>query len=229
MRLLNSSDEAVLDRPAWPPSKDRPWPDWTGRAVAIVASGPSAKAANPAQLQGRLPVLAIKRSWELAPFCEAIYGCDAGWWQHVNGLPQYAGLKLSYDRVAIDAYALKRVSIPDKLSNALRFGETGAVGSAGNSGFQALNLAAQWGATRILLVGFDLHARGGVHWYGRNTAMRMSNPDEGNFARWRPAFDAAAPVLKARGIEVIDAAPQGALRAYPKMSIEQALERWEIA
>jgi hypothetical protein len=229
MRLLNSSDEAVLNRAAGPLSKDRPWPDWTGQTVAIVASGPSAKAADPGQLNGRIPVLAIKRSWELVPFCEAIYGCDAGWWLHVNGLPEYAGLKLSYDRTAIDAYGLKRVSIPDKGTGALRFAETGVVGSAGNSGFQALNLAAQWGAKRILLVGFDMHDKGGVHWYGRNTGQRMSNPDEQNFRRWRVAFTAAAPVLTARGIEVVDAAPKGALTAFRKRTIAEALKEWELS
>ena len=39
--------------------------------------------------------------------------------------------------------------------NRMLFGETGTVGWGGNSGFQAINLALQFGAARLLLVGFD--------------------------------------------------------------------------
>ena len=43
------------------------------------------------------------------------------------------------------------------------------IGGGGNSGFQALNLALQWGARKIILVGFDLTDENGLHWYGRNS------------------------------------------------------------
>lgn len=205
------------------------WPDWTGRAVAIVASGPSARAAGVDRLKGLMPVLAIKRSWELAPFAEAVYCCDGAWWRSVNGLPEFGGLKLSYEPAACDAYRLKRVFIPQKLSNALAFEEVGVVGAGGNSGFQALNLAAQWGATRILGVGFDCHDRGGPHWYGRNTAMNMTNPDEDNFRRWRLAFDGAAKDLNERGIEFVNASPTSTLKAFRRLTIEETLCEWGLA
>ena len=39
----------------------------------------------------------------------------------------------------------------------------------GNSGFQAINLAFLWGATRIILLGFDCKAVAGKdHWFGQH-------------------------------------------------------------
>ena len=73
------------------------WPNWTGKAVAIVASGPSVDRKAVAALEGRLTVLAIKHNHELAPFAQVIYGCDYPWWAMVRGLPAFPGLKLSYD------------------------------------------------------------------------------------------------------------------------------------
>lgn len=204
------------------------WPDWRGRAVAIVASGPSAKQAGVGALKGRLPVLAIKKSIELAPFADVVYGCDGPWWRDVRGLPQFNGLKLSYDAQACDQYGLRSVRIPDKLSNRLRFDQVGTVGAGGNSGFQALNLAAQFGARRILLVGFDIHGRGGEHWYGRNNWGFASNPTEDNYRRWRAAFETAAADLADRRIEVINASLLSDLKCFPRMRIAEALESWKL-
>lgn len=109
----------------------------------------------------------------------------------------------------------------------MAFDEVGTIGGGGNSGFQALNLAAQLGATRMVLVGFDMNSQSGVHWYGRNNWPMANNPDAPQMTRWARAFDAAAPILAARGVEVVNASPHSALTAFPKMSTEEALARWQ--
>lgn len=202
------------------------WPDWTGQVAAIVASGPSAKNVEASELQGRTKVVAIKKSFDLVPFADAVYGCDFPWWRSVQGLPNFTGLKLCYDARA-SAFGCRKVDITLK-QDGLLFGPTGHVGSGGNSGFQALNLALQFGASRVLLIGFDLHDRGGVHWYGRNNAVGMSNPGESNFRRWRSAFDGAAPVLAARGVEVVNASPASDLKAFPRRGVAETLEAWGV-
>lgn len=206
----------------------KPWPNWRGKAVAIVASGPSAKKAGVGALKGRLPVLAIKKSIELAPFADVVYGCDGPWWRDVRGLPAFKGVRICYDVQACDQYGLQRVEIPDKLSNRLLFGEVGKIGAAGNSGFQAINLALQFGARRLLLIGFDVHGRSGEHWYGRNGWGFANNPTDDNYRRWRAAFEAAAVDISERGIEVINASPYSDLRCFPKMTISEALEIWRL-
>jgi len=205
------------------------WPDWKDYAVAIIASGPSAKKAGVERLKGRMPVLAIKGNIELAPFADVVYGCDFPWWRSVDGLPRFKGLKLAYDPRAVDQHGCRKVEIPDKKSDRLLFDKIGTVGAGGNSGFQALNLAAQWGATGILLIGFDMHDRAGKHWYGRNTAYQTSNPDEDNFRRWRAAFDNAAPDLAARGIDVVNASPSSDLKVFRRLSVDETLAEWGLA
>jgi hypothetical protein len=204
------------------------WPDWNGKACAIIASGPSAKTANVGLLKGKLPVLAIKQNVELAPWADAVYGCDGPWWRQVRGLPKFAGLKLCYDTAACDEFRLRKVEIPDKQSNRLLFGEIGIVGAAGNSGFQALNLAAQFGAARILLIGFDVHSRGGEHWYGRNNWGFANNPTEDNYRRWRAAFDWAAGDLAELGIDVVNASWVSDIKNFRRSSVEQTLAAWGL-
>lgn len=205
------------------------WPDWSGETAAIIASGPSAKNANISLLKGMTRVIAIKKSVELAPFADVVYGCDAPWWRSVQGLPKFQGLKLAYDRgVCGSQYGIRMVEIEDPTSNDLKFGVTGNVGAGGNSGFQALNLAIQFGATRIILIGFDLRGDSGEHWYGRNNWAMANNPVDSVYKRWVTAFTSAAPVLSARGIRVINASPISALQCFPKMSIEDALSHWRL-
>jgi hypothetical protein len=203
------------------------WPDWSGEAVAIIASGPSAKKAGVEALKDRMRVVAIKRCIELAPFADAVYGCDWPWWRSVRGLPDYKGAKWSYAPQACDQFGAKRVKISID-ANELLFDEVGHVGSGGNSGFHALNLVSQFGASRILLVGFDVHDRGGVHWYGRNIALGMSNPSEHNFRRWRGAFETAAKQLAARGVEVVNASPVSDIKGFPKAGLAETLEAWRL-
>lgn len=97
------------------------------------------------------------------------------------------------------------------------------IGWGGNSGFQAVNLAAHFGTKRIILVGFDMRVDLGVHWHGDHRAG-LNNPTPSSVERWRWILDRAAPDLAERGIEVVNASPVSALTAYPKIDLRQALE-----
>lgn len=92
-----------------------------------------------------------------------------------------------------------------------------SIGDAGNGGFQALNLAINWGAKRALLIGFDMTLANGEHWHGRHT-QGLNNPREHNIRRWLSAHWSTPD-----GVEIINCNPQSALDAYPKMSFEDAI------
>lgn len=111
----------------------------------------------------------------------------------------------------------------DHRSDKLEVARLGHVGWGGNSGFQALNLVVQWMCKRVVLVGFDMRTDRGLHWH-RDHGKGMNNPSHRNVERWRRVLDEAAPVLNALGVQVINASPVSALRAYRKMSLEEALE-----
>lgn len=137
----------------------------------------------------------------------------------------WAGAKLTEypDIRAVEIVKDGRGSYVDEI---ILTGEIGRIGSGGNSGFQALNLAVQFGARRVLLVGYDMTDRSGVHWYGRNSWRGANNPHQQNFDRWLKAFDAAAPVLASLGVEVINASPVSAMKSFPRRSIEDTLKEW---
>lgn len=86
----------------------------------------------------------------------------------------------------------------------------------------------QFGAKRLLLIGFDMHVGSGVHWYGRNGWNGANNPAMRHLMRWRDAFTMQAPVLRRMGVEVINASADSALRCFEIASVESALERWGI-
>lgn len=205
------------------------WPDWTGESVAIIASGPTAKKAKVSLLQSRMRVIAIKKSVELASFADVVYGCDGPWWRSVQGLPKFKGLKLAYEpTVCGSEWGIQKVDIKNPASDEMLFEKTGVIGSGGNSGFQALNLALQFGASRVLLVGFDMRGDSGAHWYGRNNWMQANNPTDGVYGRWVRAMNSAALKIKAQGVSVANASDISALECFPKMPIEAALDQWGL-
>jgi len=200
------------------------FPDWEGETIAVVASGPSAKKAGVDQLRGKTRVIAVNESWKLCPWADALYACDGNWWKLHDGVKAFHGLKLSFDRDACNLYKdIQQILIPDIKYDQLRIDQPGSVGAGGNSGFQSLNLAVQFGGKRILLVGYDMRVDLGEHWHARHQ-MPLSNPHPfDNLPRWRKALDGAAKFLEEIGVEVINCSLVSTLKAYPKMTIEEAL------
>lgn len=214
------------------------FPDWSDRAVAIVASGPSAKREPLELLRGKFAVLAIKENVELLPWADVVYGCDAAWWRHKKGLVDFKGVKVTWAPKVRERYpdihtieietSQDKVYPVDRREYQMVFDPPGTLGNGGNSGYQALNLAVQFGARRILLIGFDMHDRSGAHWYGRNHWEKAGNPDRECFKRWLRAFDSAAPVLEARGVHVINTSPISALTCFRRGTIKGALAGWGL-
>lgn len=211
------------NRPRW-------FPDWTGCVAAIVACGPSVKNVDLSILSQKAKVrtIAIKESHRLCK-PHVIYGCDRAWWQANQGLPKFDGLRIGYDPLLSELYPnIHRIDIRMNHDD-VQLSTPGSIASGGNSGFQALNLAVQFGARQIVLVGFDMHDRSGVHWYGRNTWDGANNPTESNFQRWRRAFAISAPILGNLGIDVANATRYSEMKSFRLVpSIEVALNEWKI-
>jgi len=95
-----------------------------------------------------------------------------------------------------------------------------AVHFGGNSGFQAINLAYLWGASRIVLLGFDMQVgRGGEsHWFG-------SHPDGHGFGNptifdsWIKHLKILARDLNDQGVDVFNATRETALTCFTRCRI----------
>ncbi len=161
----------------------------------------------------------------LCPWADVVYGCDGPWWRGKNGLLEFRGTKLAHDTgVCADYRDVHKIEVRDH--DLMLFDEPGVVGSGGNSGFQAINIAAQFGARKILLVGFDMHGVKGVHWYGRNGWKDANNPADHNYVHWREALTKQARVLAKMGIDVVNGSLDSALTCFRHASIEQTISDW---
>lgn len=202
------------------------WPDWSGETAVVIATGPSAKAAPIEAIKGCAHIIAVKSSWQLAPWADALYGCDKDWWITVHGAPRFRGLKISPSPTVCKVY--RDVHLIRLLTRAeILIREIGTVGcglrtGGGHSGFHAINLAVQFGAARIVLVGFDMRFDHGAHWHPHIAGTARHVTDKA-MDQCRAALDGCAAQFAELGIEVINASPISALQNYRKAELLEAV------
>lgn len=203
-----------------------PWPDWSGERCAIVACGPSVSADDVTALHGKCKVLAINDSFRLAPFADALYACDHLWWINHPEAATWRGLRICSDvRTSRDYPAMLRVEIAKERGayiNKILTCRTGLIGSGYNSGFQALNLAVQFGARDILLIGYDAHLDGGRHWHGEHAAP-LKNPSDALCRWWAATMHANAERLERLGVRVANASRTSAIRCFEFVEVAEWL------
>jgi hypothetical protein len=189
--------------------------DWEGQTVAIFASGPSMTSAVAEQYRALRSIAINNQAMDCAPWADIIYGSDLKWWLHYWPLvAKLPGRKVSVQiGKPLEGVEYLRPSSqvfderPEYLS-------TGA-----NSGYAALCLACKLGAARVLLCGYDMgerHGRFRRHDYPANLNSRP------RFADWLPRFARLAPVLKTRGVDVINCTPDSSLTCFPFQSTPSA-------
>lgn len=164
----------------------------------------------------------INNTFQLAPWADMLYAADSAWWaHHAQTALRFAGLKVT----AHDAVPYRQVL---SLRNADRGQDKSgyepdpsAVRTNGNGGATGVHIAAHAGAARILLCGFNMHGDG-EHWHGRHPAPLRST-GEHTYRKWVRWFAHLASDLQARGIELLNCTPGGALTCCPYVELEEAL------
>jgi hypothetical protein len=215
--------------------------DWEGETCAIMASGPSMTYELSESIR-RLGVrtiavnnqgIKIGSKEAMAPWADLLYAADQLWWSNNRAAAlEFAGVKVT---IAPSSGGLKREGEQVHI-----MGNGGPVGfdvrtthlrTGGNSGYQAIHLAAHLGVKRVLLFGFDMHAKNGEHWFGYHS-WRIGH--KGNYSMFRARFDTLAPELRSRGIEVLNCTLGSALQCFRMASLEEVTENgvrdvWESA
>lgn len=197
---------------------------WNGRTVVIVGGGPSVttaqvRAIGLARAADRIRVIAINDAVYPCWFADIVWGCDARWWRYHGTLPGFSGIKLALTDTG---------GLPPGVMLMKNTGEEGfdpdpwSVRTGRNGGYQALHVAVHMGATTVLLVGYDMQ---GQHWFGRHPAE--VHPHAGNPAMHRRIYFFArlAPLLKERGVRVVNVTPGSALDAFERDDLETELRR----
>lgn len=183
--------------------------NWTDRACVIIASGPSAVEDDLSVI--RCPVIVVNNSWRLYPSADVLFAGDRVWWdRYGDDAKSFRGRKVCHD-----SYAARRHGIESVECNkgAYFLMDAPRIGFGGNSGFQALNLAVNWGCRRIALVGFDMHLNDGAHWH-EDHPRGMLNPTPSGVRKWKSGFERAAAQLRGK-VDVFNCNPQSGLRCFP--------------
>lgn len=188
----------------------------------IAASGPSQTKADLDHARGRALVMVINNTWTLAPWADALYACDVRWWQSAE---------TGYGRQAMREFGGRKFVGKGEYPGCVSCRATGKwdrmrwcgkqIGTGGNSGFQAVNLAAVCGAAKIVLTGYDMSTCDGAHWHGNHDGM--SDPEDLMLQGCARMLDGSADELRMCGVQVVNASRKSTLNAYPRMTIEAAL------
>lgn len=204
---------------------DRGW-----RTVICAASGPSfdeeqGLLASKARQDGRCRVIVVNDAWKFVPDAECLYACARWWGVHIDAVRAGFGGELwTQDPKVADENGLRHVRSRKGVGVS---DEPGVIFEGGNSGFQALMLALQFGARRVVLIGYDMKRRGGrdgrVHFFGDHP-LPLHNATDNTLRAWADRFALIEPRLRHRGVTVINATKETAITCFPRMSLEEALE-----
>lgn len=92
-----------------------------------------------------------------------------------------------------------------------------------NSGFQALHAAVLFGASRVVLLGFDFQATNRrSHWHGDHPPG-LSNSRR-RYGAWVEAMKPLAHDLERLGIEVLNCSRETALSCFRRVELQEALK-----
>lgn len=189
----------------------------------VAAPGPSLTPEVARAIEGEL-VIAVQDAYRLLPCAAVMYGCNDDWWFVHEGCTGFAGErwsshgseKVNDKRSVQDRYGIRLVRGAERECFS---SDPSVIHYGSSSGFQAINLAIHFGACPILLVGFDMHARGGRHFFGNHPEPLDNSVD---YAAFMPMYQRAAAALPP-GVEIINCTPDSALTCFPMADLNDAL------
>lgn len=182
--------------------------DWEGRSVYIVGGGPSLKAFDFDRLKGRGLVVCVNDAFLHVPWADCVFSIDTVWLrQRGRVLRQFSGEKVAAVPPDFNA-RMPGFTFLRRLSGAGFTEDMGSLWTGDNSGFGALHMALQRGASKVALLGFDLTAPG--HWHkGYEWTCRTTN-----YAAWVSHFAGLASAAMRQGTHVINCNPLSGIRCF---------------
>jgi len=201
--------------------------DWGSLPVFIVGGGTSLKPYTEQlkTLHTRGFVLAVNDSYK---YCkpDAVFSLDSVWLE--KNQPIFPTLTCPVV-VAVDKDAfrpevpnLHYVERKDRNGGSHLSEDLSAITNGLNSGFGALNLAYQYGAKTIYLLGYDFmpgdngdsHFHQGYRWHSARNAKLL-------YPKWCELFEGTLPQLNRAGVQVWNCSNRSLLKAYPYKSYEE--------
>jgi hypothetical protein len=214
---LSHSANASRELEYWSPE-----PLFKGETIFCLASGPSLTAEVCARVRHRRTI-AVNSSAVLAPWASVLFFTDSGWYEPRRDLvANWVGLVISMSRTA------KR-ELPDKVKRVQGQGDPdalpgfsrgpGVIQQGRSSGHTAVSLAIALGASRVVLLGYDMRfVEGREHFHGEYKGPRDIAIYERDFV---PGFAGWNQAAIAMDVDVINATEGSALKEFRFMSLDE--------
>lgn len=206
-----------------------------------IASGPSLSKNQILSIarsheKGDIKVIAVSDNYRVAPWADYVYSCDFTWWKeyYEDVVSRTSAEIVTQDRTAHSIRMTKgrinplprnfkeyKVEHKSGLS-----GKDDALTHGGNSGYQAVHLAYLLGATKIILVGYDMQHTGGKrHWFGDHPEKFIRNADKPEL--WKVSMKKLASDIQANGVELVNATIETAIpdEVIKRQCIDYALHK----
>lgn len=204
----------------------RPERLFEGFTVVIVGGGESfdatqARRIGMARSTGAVRVIAINDAVYPCWYADIAYACDAAWWRVHGPLSGFRGLRVTLEKPVHDGIL--------QLENTGNTGfdpEPGKIRTGGNGGYQMLHLCAHLGASKVILVGLDMH---GGHWFGQHPQSLLRSTNHQTLSNRVTRFVEMAPHLAKRGIDVVNVSSRSRLTVFRSGNLDIELRDSESA
>jgi len=208
---------------------------WPNRTVFVLGGGTSLASLDLTLIHDQR-VIGVNDAYLLGDFVDTMIFSDSKWYfsQHQKPLRKFAGLKVSTNKLTLSEpgiRTLQRMSSPICTM-------PGCIGWARNTGLAAVNLALIFGASTIVLLGFDMY-KAPCKINGRGFNADQVHSVEHEYTNWHkninPAdqsdqfpifidgFKSAAHAINLLDVRVVNANPKSKIDCFEKMPYEEAV------
>lgn len=191
---------------------------WPGSTVVCIASGPSLTQEDVDYVRGKAKVIVVNSSYQMAPWADLLYACDARWWKWNRGATSFTGLKFALTK---ESGKWPGVRVLEKTGVEGLETKKSALRTGGNSGYQVINLAVHMGASRIVLLGYDMQRgpKGEEHWH-----PDYPNRSRSPYNMFVRHYGTLVDPLREIGVDVINCTRRTAIQCFPRQSLVSVFE-----
>lgn len=150
-----------------------------------------------------------------------LWACDEAWWdKHYREVALvFPGELWTVSAGAREKYGLRWIFGVDQGGYSQ---DESMIHTGRNGGFQALHIAALFGASRVVLLGYDFQATNNKsHWHGDHPPG-LSNSRR-RYGQWREVMPSLARDLERKGVEVVNATRHTALQCFRRAELKEAI------
>lgn len=199
---------------AWMPPKM-----WPGAIVYIIGGGPSLKNQDLSFTKNRRTIV-TNNAYKLVPWAEVLFFMDYKWYkQHEGWLGSYDGLIVT---IAEQTRENRRIKFVERGSKNMLSPHRNVINHGNNSGYCGVHLAYLFGATTIILVGFDMKIVNSQHNFHNDHERKMR--DDIYTDEYIPVFDTIREPLRNKGVILLTTTKDSGLRNIPYIAIEEAIK-----